>query len=924
MTWKGPPGVLGVSPSVLLCCTAFEFGDPFLTPAPIWPGAPSGPSFSEDPSFHPPQSSVSPRRRSLVTATIYPLHQQSQQGGVPGSRFSFGTPFPSATVRITRQGVTIYRQSDRVFLVDIRWGDVNELKRHTPADEPSLTEIAIVFSRGIAVLDVSSAHVASGVWATLQHFHMLTDDIVVEELRRAAWSQTLTGGIDSEPTAGRAPSDGHPPHEPELVDRAKEILQRFLGPNHNLVVTSPTRPAAQRELLSPSDSPHKGGSSRQPSDRPRRSASQLSARDRADELRREQDEQLQRLRRRESEMRSEIQHISSSSRGTTPRSISAASTVMGGPLARSDSPDVSAVNERRRRAAAAARSSTPSVVVPQRRAPLPPAPTTATLRSSAPTTTTPERDHAHSVRGASHTSEHPQAQSSRLDELEYHAMRSIQVARMQEREELTSDIAHLMESLEESGRSSAAGASAQARRLSDSFGIGEEKRDDRRSHQPVVVSSAAQVAAPVKPLSAESSMYPQESPAGPVSPSHVVAQEQRGESTPSPAPSSASQWVTKRTADGRVYYVNAAAQRTTWKIEETDLPQPTAAGAPQPIVKSEATKGAPPNVTQTPGAEKRQPAPGWKTVVSDKGVPYYFHPPSRATTWKVDETYKMMAAAGVEVAESPGPSVGPATAVTAPSVAQTKPSVAPKAPSAPMSTTSAALSLPSSSGPSAITAQDGAEDAGTNSQKKRGDDESAARPAVTAKIQTDEDIKRENDARKQQASSKAEEDKQTIRFGNMSLAEALRREQQALSAAANPSNGTADGPKINDSTSTNVDAAPSAPLPASAAATTAPAVTSPSPAKVYGEWKELWDKKTNRVYFRNTRTSESSWKMPEEVRALKGEEAEGNDAQGKKPRRIGPWVEKYDETRKRYYYVNTETKDRTWKVEETPFASSPP
>jgi hypothetical protein len=976
---ESSPATLGMSAAMLLSCTAFEFGDPYLTPSRIWPGA-------SDHSLHPSVSSdVSPRRRSLITATIYPLqqHQQYPQHAksVPGSRFSFGTPFPSATVRVTRQGITIYRQSDRAFLVDVRWADVAELKRHTPAEEPTMTELAVVFARGIVVMDISSSHVAAGIWAALQHFHTLTDAIVSEELRRAAWGKTLPGdGMDA--AAPQSPTRQPQQPEPEIVGRAKEILERFLGPHHNLTVTSPVRQqsiaaqplhtsssvAQHNELLSPSDSPHKASELRGYDDGRvgatssaslrRRSASQLSARDRADELRREQDEQLQRIRRRESEMRQDIHHVASSSRATTPRSISTTSTAMGGVHGvRSDSPDVVG-QDRRRRAAAAARSGTPSAVAPPpvphstivRRAPLPAAP--LPTRSSVSTMSAALMEQRSSISQSSvHNATEYSQPNGRLDELEYHALRSVQVSRMQEREELTSDIAHLMESLEDAERSSAAGASAQARRLSDVLRVDDDRPLGARGqhgqngrsggaheqHGRTAALPPTHKPSPTLEPVAESAAVAVPLPQPVVQP---VAQ------TPSPPLSSSpSQWVVKLDPQGKTYYVNPFTKTSTRKLEETDLTP--AAAAAQEQQQTTATKTTAPAPAATPSGNG-QPAPGWKTIMSDKGVPYYYHAPSKTTTWKVQETFSILAAAGIEIE-------GVTDAAKTSSAA---PSSAPVAPPAPQPAQRAAGNTPtqlSTQAPPA-TAQPDTATAPTpanatvptiNAVLSTTD---AATDAATAKataIQTADDVRRENEARKQQAAAKVEEDKKELRFGNMSLAEALKRQQDAL----NGSNKPKDTPAAPASVPAAVIAAVVAPAAASptpqspspkdptagdASGSSSPSGPSSAPV-VYGDWRELLDKKTNRVYYRNVRTQAASWTVPEEVRLLKGPgrapsapapapaTAAASPSQGRAAQRtLGAWSEKFDEKSQRYYYINSETKARTWKIEETPFAGSPP
>jgi hypothetical protein len=119
---------------------------------------------------------------------------------------------------------------------------------------------------------------------------------------------------------------------------------------------------------------------------------------------------------------------------------------------------------------------------------------------------------------------------------------------------------------------------------------------------------------------------------------------------------------------------------------------------------------------------------------------------------------------------------------------------------------------------------------------------------------------------------------------------------------------------------------------------------------VYGAWKELYHKELKRVYYRNTSTGESTWKIPPEVRDIKDRmvtasvqsprtttsnaaspaspssppAASASASRGAVALRVsGAWKELLDPATQRKYYVNAETKQRTWKIADTPFATQP-
>ncbi|RNE99105.1 hypothetical protein TraAM80_08393 [Trypanosoma rangeli] len=119
---------------------------------------------------------------------------------------------------------------------------------------------------------------------------------------------------------------------------------------------------------------------------------------------------------------------------------------------------------------------------------------------------------------------------------------------------------------------------------------------------------------------------------------------------------------------------------------------------------------------------------------------------------------------------------------------------------------------------------------------------------------------------------------------------------------------------------------------AKAAATTvaeAPPATKAGGGVVYGSWKELRHKPTGRTYYRHIVTKEAQWEAPSEVLEMKKAAAATQQEVQEEPTSVkkgalrvcGVWKEFRDPKRGRLYYVNTETKQRTWKMKDTSFAN---
>ncbi|ORC87288.1 uncharacterized protein TM35_000232590 [Trypanosoma theileri] len=184
----------------------------------------------------------------------------------------------------------------------------------------------------------------------------------------------------------------------------------------------------------------------------------------------------------------------------------------------------------------------------------------------------------------------------------------------------------------------------------------------------------------------------------------------------------------------------------------------------------------------------------------------------------------------------------------------------------------------------------------------------------------DEDTKRNkdlNEGRRLELHHKVMENQQPISVaGGFSLTEALERERQTEELTRQndmkKSESITEGDHVN-----------------SGAVTLSSAEENREPKTggvLYGNWKEFRDKESGKVYYRNIVTKEAQWKPPPEVLEMKqrekktfSEEPESTKTKKGPLRILGVWKEYKDPKSDRLYYVNGETKQRTWKVEETPF-----
>lgn len=104
---------------------------------------------------------------------------------------------------------------------------------------------------------------------------------------------------------------------------------------------------------------------------------------------------------------------------------------------------------------------------------------------------------------------------------------------------------------------------------------------------------------------------------------------------------------------------------------------------------------------------------------------------------------------------------------------------------------------------------------------------------------------------------------------------------------------------------------------------------------MYGDWKEVFNQEKGKPFYKNTATGESTWKVPAEVQAMKDSNnggvgggagsppppAAAASNAGANSRVKDGWKEVFDPTKGKHYYVNLETKERTWNVEKTPFSA---
>ncbi|ESL05575.1 hypothetical protein TRSC58_06771 [Trypanosoma rangeli SC58] len=183
-----------------------------------------------------------------------------------------------------------------------------------------------------------------------------------------------------------------------------------------------------------------------------------------------------------------------------------------------------------------------------------------------------------------------------------------------------------------------------------------------------------------------------------------------------------------------------------------------------------------------------------------------------------------------------------------------------------------------------------------------------------------------NEASRIELQREAEEHKAQLSSGKPLLLQlqALAQERRDL---ALPQEGEA---------AASPESQPLAKAPTSCAKTAATTVAEEPPATkasggvVYGSWKELHHKPTGRTYYRHIVTKEAQWEVPSEVLEMKKAAAATQQEQQEQQettsvkkgalRVCGAWKEFRDPKRGRLYYVNTETKQRTWNIKETSFA----
>ncbi|KEG09144.1 hypothetical protein DQ04_05721000, partial [Trypanosoma grayi] len=192
-----------------------------------------------------------------------------------------------------------------------------------------------------------------------------------------------------------------------------------------------------------------------------------------------------------------------------------------------------------------------------------------------------------------------------------------------------------------------------------------------------------------------------------------------------------------------------------------------------------------------------------------------------------------------------------------------------------------------------------------------------------------------NAARWLESQHKADEQRQALSAGDRSLTEELKRERRDAEVAQQQ--GQEEKVEAQDIHAIQEEQEDSeevtAPKPDVGTNQNGAAASTSEGTKasdvLYGNWKELRQKETGRLYYRNILTKEAVWKPPPEVLEMKQQSAthptqpeqhQGMGVVKKGAIRVsGVWKEFRDPKSGRLYYVNSETKQRTWKVEETPF-----
>ncbi|KAH9588897.1 hypothetical protein LSM04_003898 [Trypanosoma melophagium] len=96
-------------------------------------------------------------------------------------------PFEYAIVRLTRDSLSVYRPTDRIFFCKLNWCDVREIRRHMSKKENQiLYEFGFfTYAAGILVLETHDAMIVDGIIASLQLLN-------VECILQTSNSQTTT------------------------------------------------------------------------------------------------------------------------------------------------------------------------------------------------------------------------------------------------------------------------------------------------------------------------------------------------------------------------------------------------------------------------------------------------------------------------------------------------------------------------------------------------------------------------------------------------------------------------------------------------------------------------------------------------------------------------------------------------------------
>ena len=554
------------------------------------------------------------RPSSLISATLYTLNPRA--GPINPK------PFHDAVVRITRRSVSVYRSYDRAFLIEILFADIRDVEQHVPPEAPHMHELAFVHARGILVLDVAVPSIASGILTCIDTLVKCTTDQVSNLLQLELSQQHA-----DEPYAA-----------PPFVSRH--------APAADATHLSFSREASSNAQNSPA--PHQRIGSVQRQANPRLSSSSPSA------MKRQEEEEIDRIRRREQEIRREI---SLPSRSASTISSSHTAAPVGG----------AAVDPRvlkRRQEAAAQRQSRSS------------------SRSTAQPQSGPTEDIIHKV-------ERQLREDSIMREA---AVRSSSMASRREasvatssgggaspslghigggtsghhrRDEIVSEMATLLAQLEREEREAERAALAQRNRLAAAAATAAAKSkvvavvapapsparpptrfddivspgDEQRQHDHASISAGlSQRAGPPAPQQLSRPPLSSSRPAAMddaegrqhQSDAHRSTTGLQGASTDSspPPPSGASEWQARKDpSSGRTYYFNPKTKRTTWQVSETDL----AATATATSAAGSSLAASPP----TTGKSDSLPQPlaeGWKEVLDGKGKPYYFHRETKRTT----------------------------------------------------------------------------------------------------------------------------------------------------------------------------------------------------------------------------------------------------------------------------------------------------